>query len=398
MVSKNNSSDELLDKAKSYVDKFEYDLASKFLVKILTKIDPSNVEALEILGMISNEINDYATAHDCYLRLVEMYKDSVVGKEEATWMKKYDVEKWYSSLAQLSEPDDAVNLYTEAVRISQTRLTCTTTCEDRKMHSQTLASLCCALAEVYVTDKAMHEGADEQAQHWLDLSRQAVQKRNDEDALAAACRPFSLITLEIEYLQAQLLLNQGLKEASIEKLKTCYDQLDVIFDSSNYESTEGMASMNEESGCLNAENYAQDIGDTHMKDIEKKDSETEGQPEYPSVDFLLQLIKLSIELHILDDPIDLLQLMLDIYDDSMPDIYYLLAVCLCLASGVDVMKNDGTSISNSCIDTQELGESLAAAVEALETALKLIEANASDDYQDMRKHVLSLLPVLKNHN
>lgn len=175
----------------------------------------------------------------------------------------------------LSDPRDALELYTKALSLKEATESPSLNDPSEKQRfvqgsHPTTAQIHCAIAELWITDLCNEQDADAIATEHLALAAM-------EDPLSA----------EVAYLQAQLFLNQSNKMAAQVAFERALSLLPI--------------------------NNDQEL------EIEEN--------QMPSMELVLQIAKLGIELEAYRQSIPLLEWSLELQDD-LPDLHYLLGLAL----------------------------------------------------------------------
>lgn len=180
----------------------------------------------------------------------------------------------YLSLAQLVDPEDAIELYLNGADILRNK--------GPKEESDfiCLSRIYCSIAELYIADLCHHEKADESAHKFLALAR---------DAGPVSEKTKRIVTVEILYLQAQLHLNQSNKDEAVSSLMSSYSEYKKLFE------------------------------------IRHKESSALDSAQLPSFELRVQMAKLALELQLPDLCLDILAECLEERDD-LPDIYYFIGL------------------------------------------------------------------------
>jgi len=134
---------DLLTKVNELLENFNYELALQFSEKALA-LEPANTEILETIGNIHAELNDVSRAREHYMKAVNIKPDEGHVK--------------YLYLGQLSQGGDAVKFYEKAIVIMKSIVT---EDESQGVGKRDISNVYCSLAELYMTDCCMEEGAEQ---------------------------------------------------------------------------------------------------------------------------------------------------------------------------------------------------------------------------------------------
>jgi len=150
------SVNDLLTKVNQLIEDFNYELALKFSEKALL-IEPENTTVLETIGNICAELGNSDDAKNYYMKVVKL--------------EPHDGHVKYLYLGQLSEGTEAVSFYNKAIDIMNTLLTKDS--QNSKVSPRDISNAYCSLAELYMTDCCMDEGAEQlcekSCQHALEM-------------------------------------------------------------------------------------------------------------------------------------------------------------------------------------------------------------------------------------
>jgi len=135
---------DLLTKVNELLENFNYDLALKFSEKALL-IEPENTKVLETMGNICAELGNADNAKQYYLKAVSL--------------QPHEGHVKYLYLGQLAEGTEAVTYYKQAIDIMNSLLTGDG--ENSSVSSRDISNVYCSLAELYMTDCCMDEGAEQ---------------------------------------------------------------------------------------------------------------------------------------------------------------------------------------------------------------------------------------------
>jgi tetratricopeptide (TPR) repeat protein len=348
--------EKLYGKAQAYVDRFEYEVATKFLIKILTTYQDAHIPSLILLGMVANELEDFSTAFDCYSRLVQLHTPLIQAFLQSLSSPPHlnnnfelleQFAEWHLCLAQLCDAKEALEFYEKAVfylkelihrlSLEQHHAPLFVTVREK------LVSALCAMAEIHFTDFGDNPSSDTAALSLLSQAKSLYSLDSPYSPLILESFMASLIQAypameaddaklqiegglnEIDYLIAQIYLNQTDRAQATAYLNTVLERLDTYL-------------------CL---------------PIEKRlpvDNPQQITSYTPSVSFRLQIAKLAMELEKWDDAIDLLQDLNHDVAEDLPDVSYLWAWSLLLQYQQDRTKTSPDDGSETVQEAQVLLE------------------------------------------
>lgn len=174
---------DLMKKAENLVDKSEWALAEKFIKRILSK-EPDNIQALKMQASINIELGDVDSAKSILKKCIQICPDDHAS---------------YLSLGQFEDGPCAKEMYQKAYDLTN--------------DPKTKAEVCCAIAELYMTD--LCDDADAEI-HCEDKIKEATE-----------IQPNNLNVLKV---QADFLLCQEQIEKAKETLEKAFniimDQID----------------------------------------------------------------------------------------------------------------------------------------------------------------------------
>lgn len=159
---------QLLEKTQEYMDSFDFDMAGLFCQRALD-VDSNNLQALDMLGHICSELGDMQKAKSVFLRAIELSPD--VGHSK------------YMYMGQIHSGQEAVDYYTRGIQVLLSALekqetvaqagAAGTTDEDDEVPSTKDVSVAyCSLAEIYLTDLCMEEGAADKCREFIEKALQ----------------------------------------------------------------------------------------------------------------------------------------------------------------------------------------------------------------------------------
>jgi len=158
---------DLLTKVDELVENFNYQLALQFSEKALT-LEPQNTKVLETMGNIYAELGNVDTAKEHYMKAVALEP------------KEGHVKYLY--LGQLSQGPEALKFYHQAIDIMKATVT-----EDESsgVGNRDISNVYCSIAELYMTDCCMEEGAEQSCEQ---ACQQAVEVDGENpEAYLAMC-------------------------------------------------------------------------------------------------------------------------------------------------------------------------------------------------------------------
>lgn len=161
---------QLLEKTEECMDSFDFETAALFCQRALD-VDSNNLQALDMLGHICSELGDTQKAKGVFLRAVELSPD--VGHSK------------YMYLGQIHTGQEAVDFYTRGIQVLLSAL------EKQSQTTQAQAGAAaqleedpqlptakdvsvgyCSIAEIYLTDLCMEEGAADKCREFIERSLQ----------------------------------------------------------------------------------------------------------------------------------------------------------------------------------------------------------------------------------
>ncbi|XP_039661829.1 probable assembly chaperone of rpl4 isoform X1 [Perca fluviatilis] len=165
---------QLLEKTEECMDSFDFEMAGLFCQRALD-VDSTNLLALDMQGHICSELGDTQKAKGAFLRAVELSPD--VGHSK------------YMYLGQIHTGQEAVDYYTKGIQVLLSALdkqVQTTQAQagaaappDEDTELPTAKDVCvayCSMAEIYLTDLCMEEGAADKCKDFIE---RALQYRHD---------------------------------------------------------------------------------------------------------------------------------------------------------------------------------------------------------------------------
>nr|XP_061788950.1 uncharacterized protein LOC133578538 [Nerophis lumbriciformis] len=162
------SVEQLLEKTEECMDSFDFQMAGLYCQRALD-LESTNLQALEMLGHISSELGETEKAKGAFLHAVEINPD--VGHSK------------YMYLGQLHTGQEAVDFYTKGIHVLLAAL------EKQKATAQAAAAspldaeselptmkdvsmAYCSVAELYLTDLCMEEGAADKCREFIERALQ----------------------------------------------------------------------------------------------------------------------------------------------------------------------------------------------------------------------------------
>lgn len=161
---------QLLEKTEECMDSFDFEMAGLFCQRALD-VESTNLQALDMQGHICSELGDTQKAKGAFLRAVELSPD--VGHSK------------YLYLGQIHTGQEAVNYYTKGIQVLLSALdkqAQTTQAQagaaappDEDTELPTAKDVCvayCSMAEIYLTDLCMEEGAADKCKEFIERALQ----------------------------------------------------------------------------------------------------------------------------------------------------------------------------------------------------------------------------------
>ncbi|XP_071325033.1 uncharacterized protein [Trachinotus anak] len=160
---------QLLEKTEECMDSFDFEMAGLFCQRALD-VEPTNLQALDMLGHISSELGDTQKAKGVFLRAVEMSPD--VGHSK------------YMYLGQIHTGQEAVDYYTRGIQVllsaleKQAQTTAQAGAASQPDEGPELPTAkdvsvaYCSIAEIYLTDLCMEEGAADKCREFIERALQ----------------------------------------------------------------------------------------------------------------------------------------------------------------------------------------------------------------------------------
>ncbi|XP_042346154.1 probable assembly chaperone of rpl4 isoform X2 [Plectropomus leopardus] len=160
---------QLLEKTEEYMDSFDFEMAGLFCQRALD-VESTNLQALDMLGHICSELGDIQKSKEAFLRAVELSPD--VGHSK------------YMYLGQIHTGQEAVDYYTKGIQVllsaldkqAQTTAQAAAAAQpDDDAELPTAKDVCvayCSIAEIYLTDLCMEEGAADKCREFIERALQ----------------------------------------------------------------------------------------------------------------------------------------------------------------------------------------------------------------------------------
>nr|XP_046255426.1 probable assembly chaperone of rpl4 isoform X2 [Scatophagus argus] len=158
---------QLLEKTEECIDTFDFEMAGLFCQRALD-IDSNNLQALDMLGHIYSELGDVQKAKGVFLRAVELSPDQGHSK--------------YMYLGQIHTGQEAVDYYMRGIQVLLAALDQQTTAQagaaappDEEPELPTAKDVCaayCSIAEIYLSDLCMEEGASNKCREFIERALQ----------------------------------------------------------------------------------------------------------------------------------------------------------------------------------------------------------------------------------
>ncbi|XP_061918934.1 uncharacterized protein si:dkey-12j5.1 [Entelurus aequoreus] len=162
------SIEQLLEKTEECMDSFDFEMAGLYCQRALD-LESTNLQALEMLGHISSELGDTLKAKGAFLRAVELSPGAGHSK--------------YMYLGQSHTGQEAVEFYTKGIQVLLSALdkqaqtaqaeAAAPAGEDPELLTRKDASVAyCSVAEIYLTDLCMEEGAADKCKEFVERALQ----------------------------------------------------------------------------------------------------------------------------------------------------------------------------------------------------------------------------------
>ncbi|XP_056902480.1 uncharacterized protein si:dkey-12j5.1 isoform X1 [Takifugu flavidus] len=170
-TSEKYSVQQLLEKTEECIDTFDFEMASLFCQRALD-IESNNLQALDMLGHIYSELGNTHKAKEVFLHAVALSPD--VGHSK------------YMYLGQIHTGQEAVDFYTRGIEVLLSALNQQMTTQAGAAAAPqddpelpTVKDVCvayCSLAEIYLSDLCMEEGAADKCREFIE---RALQHQSD---------------------------------------------------------------------------------------------------------------------------------------------------------------------------------------------------------------------------
>uniref|UniRef100_A0A1A7Y3S6 Uncharacterized protein n=1 Tax=Iconisemion striatum TaxID=60296 RepID=A0A1A7Y3S6_9TELE len=197
---------QLLEKTQESMDSFDFEMAGLFCQRALD-VDSNNLQALDMLGHISSELGNTQKATEVFLRAVELSPD--VGHSK------------YMYLGQIHTGQEAVGFYSRGIQVILSALekqetmaqagaeaSAATTDENHELPTGKDVSVAyCSIAEIYLTDLCMEEGAAEKCREFIE---RALQYHHDNPEALQLMASYLFSTEKIQEGKEYLLKSVGL--------------------------------------------------------------------------------------------------------------------------------------------------------------------------------------------
>lgn len=159
---------QLLEKTEECMDSFDFEMAGLFCQRALD-VESTNLQALDMLGHICSELGDTQKAKGAFLRAVELSPDDGHSK--------------YMYLGQIHTGKEAVDYYTRGIQVLLSALEKQETTtpagaaalpdENSELPTAKDVSVAyCSIAEIYLTDLCMEEGAADKCREFIERALQ----------------------------------------------------------------------------------------------------------------------------------------------------------------------------------------------------------------------------------
>nr|XP_019948305.1 PREDICTED: probable assembly chaperone of rpl4 [Paralichthys olivaceus] len=159
---------QLLEKTEECMDSFDFEMAGLFCQRALD-VESTNLQALDMLGHIYSELGDTLKAKGAFLRAVELSPDEGHSK--------------YMYLGQIHTGQEAVDYYTKGIQVLLSALdkqaqttqagAAARSDEDSELPTaKDVSAAYCSIAEIYLTDLCMEEGAADKCREFIERALQ----------------------------------------------------------------------------------------------------------------------------------------------------------------------------------------------------------------------------------
>ncbi|KAF7227337.1 transcript variant X1 [Nothobranchius furzeri] len=224
---------QLLEKTQESMDSFDFEMAGLFCQRALD-VDSNNLQALDMLGHISCELGHMQKESQVLLRAVELSPD--VGHSK------------YMNLGQIHTGQEAVDYYSRGIHVLLSALekqetvaqaaagaAAAMTDEHHELPTAKDVSVAyCSIAEIYLTDLCMEEGAAEKCREFIE---RALKYHHDNPEALQLMASYLFSTEKIQEGKQYLLKSVGLwLPAQKESAAPCTTEEDVQNEVPPYES------------------------------------------------------------------------------------------------------------------------------------------------------------------
>lgn len=151
---------QLLEKTEEYLDNLNYEMARLFCQRALD-IEPDNLEILDMMGNICMELGDADKAKQVFLRAAELSPDKGHSK--------------YMCLGQIHCKEEALQYFHKGLEMmisayqSQPQVSGAASWpEENEVTTKDISTAFCSIAEIYLTDLCMEEGAGDKCKEAIE--------------------------------------------------------------------------------------------------------------------------------------------------------------------------------------------------------------------------------------
>ncbi|XP_041844145.1 probable assembly chaperone of rpl4 isoform X2 [Melanotaenia boesemani] len=159
---------QLLEKTEECMDSLDFEMAGLFCQRALD-VDPNNLQGLDMQGHIYSELGDTQKAKEVFLRAVQLSPD--VGHSK------------YMYLGQIHTSQESVDYYTKGIQVllsalekqeaaAQTGAAALTDEDHERPTAKDVSVAYCSIAEIYLTDLCMEEGAGDKCREFIEKALQ----------------------------------------------------------------------------------------------------------------------------------------------------------------------------------------------------------------------------------
>ncbi|TWW79271.1 hypothetical protein D4764_10G0003010 [Takifugu flavidus] len=177
-TSEKYSVQQLLEKTEECIDTFDFEMASLFCQRALD-IESNNLQALDMLGHIYSELGNTHKAKEISFAFVYVFLHAVALSPDVGHSK-------YMYLGQIHTGQEAVDFYTRGIEVLLSALNQQMTTQAGAAAAPqddpelpTVKDVCvayCSLAEIYLSDLCMEEGAADKCREFIE---RALQHQSD---------------------------------------------------------------------------------------------------------------------------------------------------------------------------------------------------------------------------